>query len=128
FELALKLMETCYVVAERFSSADFLHGPIALIGPDFPVLIFMPPGNTFQDLKRLAERLRRLRAETLLISSAGMRLPAATRTIHIPASIPEIYTPIPYIVPGQLFAAMLAEVKSLNPDKPRSLQIVTRTF
>jgi glucosamine--fructose-6-phosphate aminotransferase (isomerizing) len=57
-----------------------------------------------------------------------MRLPAATRTIHIPASIPEIYTPIPYIVPGQLFAAMLAEVKSLNPDKPRSLQIVTRTF
>lgn len=128
FELALKLMETCYVVAERFSSADFLHGPIALIGPDFPVLIFMPPGNTFPDLKRLAERLRRLRADTLLISSSGMRLPAATRTIRIPASIPEIYTPIPYIVPGQLFAAMLSEVKGLSPDRPRSLQIVTRTF
>src|SRR5258708_303734 len=43
YELALKLMETCYVVTERFSSADFLHGPIALIQPDFPVFVFAPP-------------------------------------------------------------------------------------
>ena len=62
-----------------------------------------------------------------MISSAGARLPAATRAIRVPGSIPEIYTPIPYIVPGQLFAALLAEVKGLDPDKPRSLQIVTRT-
>lgn len=128
FELALKLMETCYVVAQRFSSADFLHGPIALIERDFPVLIFMPPGKTLADLKRLARRLLRLHAETLLISSAGVRLPAATRVVRIPASIPEIFTPIPYIVPGQLFAALLAEAKGLNPDKPRSLEIVTRTL
>ncbi len=127
YELALKLMETCYVVAERFSSADFLHGPIALIERDFPVLIFMPPGKTFDDLKRLVERLRRLGAETLVISSAGVRLPAATRAIRVPGSIPELYTPIPYIVPGQLFAAFLADVKGLDPDQPRSLQIRTRT-
>jgi glucosamine--fructose-6-phosphate aminotransferase (isomerizing) len=127
FELALKLMETCYVVAERFSSADFLHGPIALIERDFPVLIFMPPGKTFRDLSRLADRLRKLRAETVVISSAGVRLPASTRAIRVPGSLPEIYTPIPYIVPGQLFAAHLAAVKGLDPDKPRSLEIVTRT-
>ncbi len=127
FELALKLMETCYVVAERFSSADFLHGPIALIERDFPVLIFMPPGKTFHHLKRLADRLRRLRAETLVISSDGVPIPSAVRAMRVPGSIPEIYTPIPYIVPGQLFAALLAEVKGLDPDKPRSLQIVTRT-
>lgn len=127
FELALKLMETCYVVAERFSSADFLHGPIALIERDFPVLIFMPPGKTFQDLKSLEARLRGLGAETLAISSARAPLPAATRAIRVPGSIPELYTPIPYIVPGQLFAAFLAEVKGLDPDKPRSLRILTRT-
>src|SRR5204863_8477937 len=46
YGLALKLMETCYVVAERFSSADFLHGPIALMERDFPVLMLMPPGKT----------------------------------------------------------------------------------
>jgi glucosamine--fructose-6-phosphate aminotransferase (isomerizing) len=46
FEMALKLMETCYVVAERFSSADFLHGPIALVEQNFPVFAFAPPGKT----------------------------------------------------------------------------------
>jgi glucosamine--fructose-6-phosphate aminotransferase (isomerizing) len=45
----------------------------------------------------------------------------------VPGKIPEIYTPIPYIIPGQLFAALLAEIKGLDPDKPRSLNIVTQT-
>lgn len=128
FELALKLMETCYVVAERFSSADFLHGPIALIERDFPVLMFLPPGRAFRDLARLAERLRRLHAETVVISSRGARLPRVTRALRVPGVLPEIYTPIPYIVPGQLFAAQLAGVKGLDPDQPRSLKIVTRTL
>ena len=44
YELALKLMETCYVVAERFSSADFLHGPLAMVERHFPVILFAPPG------------------------------------------------------------------------------------
>jgi len=38
-----------------------------------------------------------------------------------------VFTPIPYIVPGQILAALLAEVKGLNPDQPRSLKMVTRT-
>jgi glucosamine--fructose-6-phosphate aminotransferase (isomerizing) len=127
YELALKLMETCYVVAERFSSADFLHGPIALMERDFPVLMFMPPGKTFPDLKKLIGRLRELRADTLVITPARARLPRGTRAIRVPGSMPEIYSPIPYIVPGQIFAALLAKAKGLDPDKPRSLQIVTQT-
>jgi len=47
FEMSLKLMETCYVVAERFSTADFMHGPIALVEQNFPVFAFAPPGKTF---------------------------------------------------------------------------------
>ncbi len=127
-ELALKLMETCYVVAERFSSADFLHGPIALVERDFPLLLLMPPGRAFRDMKKLAERLHGLRADTLAISSERVRLPPLTRILRVPGVIPEIYSPIPYIVPGQLFAAHLAEAKGIDPDKPRSLQIVTRTL
>jgi glutamine---fructose-6-phosphate transaminase (isomerizing) len=127
YELALKLMETCYVVAERFSSADFLHGPIAMVERGFPLLVLMPPGKTFNDLKRLVARLGKLGAETIVFSSADARLPAATRVVRLPGSIPELYSPIPYIVPGQIFAGLLAEVKGLDPDKPRSLQIVTRT-
>ena len=127
FELALKLMETCYVVAERFSSADFLHGPIAMVERGFPALLLMPPGKTFPDMKRLVARLGKLGAETIVFSSAEARLPASTRVVRVPGSSPELYSPIPYIVPGQIFAARLAEVKGIDPDKPRSLQIVTRT-
>jgi glucosamine--fructose-6-phosphate aminotransferase (isomerizing) len=128
YELALKLMETCYVVAERFSSADFLHGPIAMIERDFPALVFMPPGKTFRELLKLTARLRTLRADTLVFSSSSARIPGAARVIRIPEPVPEIYTPIPYIVPGQIFVAQLAEVKGLDPDKPRELNIVTRTI
>lgn len=127
FELALKLMETCYVVAERFSSADFLHGPIALIERNFPVLLLNPPGRTFPGLARLGNRLHRLRADNLVICSESARIPAGARALRVPGRIPEIYTPIPYIVPGQLFAALLADAKGLDPDKPRSLRIVTQT-
>jgi glutamine---fructose-6-phosphate transaminase (isomerizing) len=128
FELSLKLMETCYVVAERFSSADFLHGPIAMIERDFPVMLFAPPGETFAGQRQLIRRLAGLRAETIAITSADVGLSGATRTIHVPGKIPEIYSAIPYIVPGQLFASQLAEVKGLDPDRPRSLQIVTQTL
>jgi len=128
FELSLKLMETCYVVAERFSSADFLHGPIAMIERDFPVILFAPPGKTLLGQRVLIERLNGLRAETVAITSAGVRLREATRMIRVPGKIPEIFTPIPYIIPGQLFAAHLAEVKGFDPDRPRSLKIVTQTL
>lgn len=128
FELALKLMETCYVVAERFSSADFLHGPIAMIERDFPVLLFAPPGKTLRGQLSLAKRLKKLHAETVAISSPSVALSGLTRVIRVPGKMAEIYTPIPYIIPGQLFAAQLAEVKGIDPDRPRSLQIVTQTL
>ena len=127
FELALKLMETCYVVAQRFSAADFLHGPIAMVQRDFSVVLFMPPGKTLRDTAQLARRLQGLGAETLAITSAEVKVPGATRVIRIPGSIQEIYSPIPYIIPGQIFGALLAEVKGIDPDHPRGLRIVTKT-
>lgn len=127
FELSLKLMETCYVIAERFSAADFVHGPIALIEHDFPAFVFMPPGRTLAPMQELCKRLRHLRAEVVAITGPKTRIPSATELIRVPGDMPEIYSPIPYIVPGQIFAALLAEVKGLDPDKPRSLKIVTQT-
>ncbi len=128
YELAIKLMETCYVVSERFSSADFLHGPVAMVEEDFPVIAFAPPGKTFNDMLQLTKQLRRLKAETLVISSEAAILKWATRPLLIPQRIDEFLAPIPYIIPAQLFAAMLAEIKGLTPDRPRSLQKVTKTL
>ncbi|MGH9344765.1 MAG: glutamine--fructose-6-phosphate aminotransferase, partial [Terriglobia bacterium] len=102
--------------------------PIALIERDFPVLLFMPPGKTFNELRKLVVRLQELRAETMVICSDSARLPKAVRAVKVPGAIPEIYTPIPYIIPGQLFTAFLARVKRLDADRPRSLQLVTKTI
>ena len=128
YELALKLMETCYVVAERFSSADFLHGPLAMVERHFPVILFAPPGKMLPGVKNLIERLRELHADTLSITSDIEFAGLCTRSIIMPREIDEFLAPIPYIVPGQLFAALLAEAKGLDPDSPRSLSKVTRTL
>ncbi|HKZ79752.1 MAG TPA: SIS domain-containing protein [Pyrinomonadaceae bacterium] len=128
YELALKLMETCYVVAERFSSADFLHGPLAMVERHFPVLLFAPPGVMLPGVMDLIERLAELHADTLAITSDLRAASACSRAIIMPREIDEFLAPIPYIIPGQLFAALLSEAKGLNPDAPRSLSKVTRTL
>jgi glucosamine--fructose-6-phosphate aminotransferase (isomerizing) len=128
YELALKLMETCYVVAERFSSADFLHGPVAMVERHFPVILFAPPGAMFPGVKELLERLRELRADTLVITANQEAARACSRSILMSSDVDEFLAPIPYIIPGQLFAALLAEAKGLDPDAPRSLSKVTRTL
>jgi len=56
-EFALKLMETCYVAADGFSAADFLHGPIAMIERSFPVFLFAPRGVTWPGLRDMLRRL-----------------------------------------------------------------------
>ena len=130
FEFALKLMETCYVVAERFSSADFLHGPIALVEPNFPVFLFAPSGVTWPSIGEMLDKLRGLKAETVVITDRGNpeAQTKATRTILLPCKLRDLYTPIPYIVPAQIFAASLAAQKGLDPDRPRTLSKVTRTL
>ncbi len=130
FELALKLMETCYVVAERFSSADFMHGPIALVEPGFPVIAFAPPDVTWPSIGHTLEKLHALRAEIVAITDPGNRAveARATKVIRLPGRIREWLTPIPYIIPGQILAACLAAQKGLDPDRPRTLRKVTLTM
>lgn len=130
FEFSLKLMETCYVVAERFSSADFLHGPIALVEPSFPVFAFAPSGVTWGSIGQTLSKLKSLRAEIVAITDASNREAGerATRAIHLPRRMREVLTPIPYVVPAQIFSACLAAQKGLNPDSPRALSKVTLTI
>ena len=140
FELALKLMETCYVVAERFSSADLLHGPIAMLEASFPVFLFAPPGVTWPGLRELIGRLAEIKTETVIISDRSHQdaVQKAGRAragrVFVPVKLAhkegpaDLFTPIPYIVPAQLFAAHLATVKGLDPDRPRALRKVTQTL
>jgi glucosamine--fructose-6-phosphate aminotransferase (isomerizing) len=115
-------------MAERFSAADFLHGPIAMVQRDFPVILFAPPGKVFRDLQALLSRLETLQADTLVISSEKPALQRAACAIEMPARIPDLYSAIPYIIPGQIFAEKLSRLKGLSPDRPRGLTKVTKTL
>ncbi len=137
FEFGLKLMETCYIVAERFSSADLLHGPIAMVEHSFPAFVFAPAGVTWPGIRQMIEKLASLKAETLVVTDRGN--PDAGELAIRPVTIPmklsrrrrlpaDVYTPVPYIIPAQLFAACLAAEKGLDPDKPRTLSKITRTL
>lgn len=127
YELALKLMETCYVVAERFSSADFFHGPLAIVERRFPVIMFSAAGVTSKGSIELLERLRDLHADCLTITNDEALVKLSSRSLLLRGDIDEFLTPIPFIIPAQLFAAYLSEAKGINPDEPRSLSKVTTT-
>jgi len=128
YELALKLMETCYVVAERFSSADFFHGPLAIVERRFPVILFAPTGVTKKSNIELLNRLKELNADSLSITNDDEIAGLSSRSIRMPDELDEFLSPIPFIIPAQLFAAHLAEAKGLDPDAPRSLAKVTKTL
>ena len=135
-EFALKLMETCYVVATGFSGADFAHGPIAMVEKGFPAFVFTPPGPTFEQTEKLVARLAESGVNTVCIGHETIvNTPQCDGQLLVrgdpitPTGVPDdTFTPIPSIIPAQLFAGHLSECKGLNPDRPRMLSKVTHTL
>jgi glucosamine--fructose-6-phosphate aminotransferase (isomerizing) len=128
-EWALKLNELTYVVAVPYSSADFLHGPVAMLDRDFPVLAVAPEGAVLKDLLPVLRELAQSRGTNVLaVSNQPEVLQLASTPLAIPAEVPEWLSPIVGIVPGQLFSLHLAAQKGLDVEHPRGLQKVTRTW
>jgi glucosamine--fructose-6-phosphate aminotransferase (isomerizing) len=128
FEWALKLKELTYVVAEPYSSADFRHGPIAMVEGGFPVMAVAPNGKVFDIMLEMLGNLRHEQfAELVVISDEKRALSLAQSPIPLPAGMPEWLTPIVSIVPGQLFAGHLTRAKGYDPEHPRTLFKVTET-
>src|SRR5215208_2637980 len=128
FEWALKLKELTYLIAEPYSSADFQHGPIAMVEGGFPVLAVAPNGKVQETMRDMLTRLRKEKnAELVVISDDKEILALAQSPIHLPPHIPEWLTPLVSIIPAQLFACHLTEVKGYDTDKPRNITKVTET-
>ena len=123
YEAALKLKETCALHAEAFSAAEFRHGPIALVSPAYPVLVFCPNDEAGSGFPSLASDLRRIGSRVLIAGIAGEesdQLP--TQPAHQPES--------DAICLVQSFYPLLAELaasRGKDADQPRHLQKVTRT-
>ncbi len=127
FETALKIKELNYIVAEPYSSADFMHGPIALIEQAFPTLVIAPSGCLLSEMRAFIGSLRARGAEVIAISDDDEALTLARTPFRLPVSVPEWVSPLISIVPGQLFAMSLAHVRDLDVDRPRGLHKVTET-
>lgn len=128
FEWALKLKELTYLIAEPYSSADFLHGPIAMVERGFPVMAVAPKGKVFASMLAALRKLRKeLGAELVVISNDKRALSLAQVPMEIPADVPEWLSPLVGILPAQLFAYHLTRAKGLDTESPRGLHKVTET-
>ena len=128
YEWSLKLKELAYIHAEPYSSADFLHGPIAMVERGFPVLAIAPGGRVFRAMIDLLNQLRnQQKAELLVISDQQSALALAQTPIQLPAGIPEWLIPLVSILPAQLFAYYLTRERGYDTESPRSIQKVTET-
>lgn len=127
FEIALKVKETSYVVAEAYSSAEFMHGPIALVEQGFPAIVIAPSGEVYDDVEALHDLLAERDARLIAISDRRDLLDRADSSLTLPDAIPEWLSPIVSVVLGQIWALELARAKGIDPDHPRGLSKVTRT-
>ena len=127
FEIALKLKELSYLIAESYSSADFMHGPIAVVGSGFPALVVAPSGKMFGTMRAFTLELKSRGAELLIISDRQDLLTEAVTPLPLPEGVPEWLSPIVAIVPGQLFALHLTLTKGHDPDQPQGIEKVTLT-
>lgn len=113
-EIALKLSETSYVLARAWSIADFEHGPIAVVEAGLPVVLVDGGGSVGADVDTVAAKLETRGSQVLRLSERS--------------GLPESLTPLPLAVKGQLLAHHVALARGFDPDRPRAIQKVTRTW
>ncbi len=121
-EAAIKIKETSGVFAHGISSADFVHGPIAAVDRELPVIIFDPGGVNSEELSNLNLRLREM-GITTFISSLDRK-----SSLPIPQGLSEILNSIPIIIRGQQLSYLWALALGKNPDSPEGLSKMTLTY
>ncbi|MGH7066881.1 MAG: SIS domain-containing protein [Acetobacteraceae bacterium] len=126
-EAALKLMETSYISAQAFSGADLLHGPLAMIDREMPVLAVVPEGIGGALMRRVLPRLSRAGADVFCVGDRTA-VPEGASGLALPEGVPEEISPILEILPLQMLALHLAVARGGDPDAPRGLSKVTATL
>ncbi len=126
-EAALKIKELARVWAEPYSSADFAHGPIALLRPGTPVLLFASRGANGRASVALCERLSARGAKVYAVTNHETIAARAADAILLERPLSEALLPISFVVVAQLIARAVALRHGRDPERPAGLSKVTRT-
>ena len=127
FEIALKIRELSGLLVEAYSPADLMHGPIAAIQPDWPVIVVAPTGPARPSVEEVVEPLRERGARVIAVSDAESVLERAHTRLPLVPDVPEWLSPLTAVIPGQVTAMRLAEQRGLDVDHPAGLQKITLT-
>lgn len=122
-EAALKFKETCGLHAEAFSAAEVKHGPMALVGPDFPVLCFAQDDDTLEGTLAVAREFRG-RGAQVFVAAPGLH---GAGSLPVAGGLPALCTPLLAIQSFYRAASALALRRGFNPDVPPHLDKVTET-
>ena len=106
-----------------YPAGESKHGPISIVEEGVPVIFLCPRGETRKDIIGSIMEMKARGARIISVCEEGDREinELSDDIIEMPKGIPEVLSPIPYVVPLQLFAYYIAVQKGLDPDKPRNL-------
>lgn len=123
FEGRLKLMEIAYAPAIAFPAGESKHGPISLVEPGFPVVFVCPKDETHKTLIGNIMEMKARGASIIAVIEEGDEevKNLVDDYIEVPQGIPEVLSPITFVVPLQLMAYYMAVERGYNPDMPRNL-------
>jgi len=123
YEGRLKLMEIAYVPAIAFPAGESKHGPISLVEPGFPVVFVCPKDETHKTLIGNIMEMKARGASIIAVIEEGDEeiKQLADDYIEVPRGIPEVLSPITFVVPLQLLAYYMAVERGYSPDTPRNL-------
>jgi len=123
YEARLKLMEIAYVPSIAFPAGESKHGPISLVEPGFPVVFICARDESYKTLIGNIMEMKARGASIIAVIEEGDEeiKKLADDYVELPNGIPEVLSPIPFIVPLQLLAYYMAMEKGHNPDTPRNL-------
>jgi glucosamine--fructose-6-phosphate aminotransferase (isomerizing) len=127
FEIALKIRELSGLVVEAYSPADLMHGPIAAIRVGWPVIVVAPTGPARPSVEDLVLPLRDRGARIIAVSDVSAVLRRAQTRLPLVPRVPEWLSPLTAVIPGQLTALRLAQLRGLDIDRPVGLNKVTLT-
>jgi len=119
----LKLLEIAYVPTIAYPAGESKHGPISLIEPGFPVIFICPKDETDSTVASNIMEMKARGASIIVVCEEGdeelKRM--ADDCVELPRGVPEILSPIVYVIPLQLFAYYMAIERGHDPDMPRNL-------